>query len=268
MTVAIAERVNKLMNIMSALDPWVARLTVPADRPRPVVLPSYGGAVEVPNLTALLALLLQRYGVPVLLHGPADATRLCGRVATVSVLRELGIDPAGSVAEEQRRIESDRIAYVPTDVVVASSGEPKLRDSRRAPWDGMRAWTRLIDPFGGVGLRAIAVPGSSCLEAMRAYLAATRADAVLLHETEGEPFANPYWPPQLECFREGVGTVLFDATGVPAIQPVLPAAIDAATTAAWVSAALAGEQPIPQPILNELACCLHAIRGGCATSGR
>jgi hypothetical protein len=37
----------------------------------------------------------------------------------------------------------------------------------------------------------------------------------------------------------------------------LPATIDAPTTAAWTSAALAGEVPIPDPIVNELACCLR-----------
>ena len=35
-----------------------------------VVLPRYNGARKLPNLTALLALLLAQEGVPVLVHGP------------------------------------------------------------------------------------------------------------------------------------------------------------------------------------------------------
>src|SRR6185295_19145424 len=36
-----------------------------------VVLPSYNGARKLPNLTALLALLLAQDGIPVLVHGPS-----------------------------------------------------------------------------------------------------------------------------------------------------------------------------------------------------
>jgi len=40
----------------------------------------------------------------------------------------------------------------------------------------------------------------------------------------------------------------------------LPATTDARTTAAWISAALAGEVPIPEPIVNQLACCLRGAK--------
>ena len=40
--------------------------------------------------------------------------------------------------------------------------------------------------------------------------------------------------------------------------PSLPAAIDAATTAAWIKRALTGEVPVPLPLVNQLACCLFA----------
>jgi anthranilate phosphoribosyltransferase len=37
-----------------------------------------------------------------------------------------------------------------------------------------------------------------------------------------------------------------------------PPAVDAAATAAWVKQAMAGEVPIPHPLVNQLACCLYA----------
>lgn len=38
----------------------------------------------------------------------------------------------------------------------------------------------------------------------------------------------------------------------------LPATIDAAATAAWIRQAMAGQVPIPHPLVNQLACCLFA----------
>jgi len=75
------------------------RITTPT-----VVLPSYNGSRKVPNLTALLAMLLAQNDVPVLVHGPAhDPTRVtslimlfCNCAATPAAterLRSLSIVP-------------------------------------------------------------------------------------------------------------------------------------------------------------------------------
>jgi anthranilate phosphoribosyltransferase len=84
---------------------------------------------------------------------------------------------------------------------------------------------------------------------------------LLLRGTEGEPFANPRRQPQLEWFDGGIAAVLFDAeAGKRSAMPALPSAADAPAIAAWIVAALAGKEPIPSPILNQLACCIHATR--------
>jgi anthranilate phosphoribosyltransferase len=255
------ESVAELTGFMAALRERMRALDAPADRSRPVVLPTYNGARRLPNLTALLALLLRRYGVPVLLHGMAGEASDHRRVATAAILRELGIEPAASVAEAQQRLAAENIVYVPVDVL-APGLAPLLALRRRM---GMRssalAVAKLIDPFDGVGFRVVNVEHSECFTRTREYLAATHADALLLRGTEGEPFANPRRQPRLECFAAGVGTIMFDAqSSTPATSPALPAAVDARTTAAWIADALAGEHPIPPPILNELACCMHATR--------
>src|SRR5260370_302087 len=46
---------------------------------RPVVTPAYGGALHQPNLTPLVAFILQRLGIPVLIHGTLEGH---GRIAT------------------------------------------------------------------------------------------------------------------------------------------------------------------------------------------
>lgn len=40
--------------------------------------------------------------------------------------------------------------------------------------------------------------------------------------------------------------------------PSEPASIEAAATALWIRQALAGEVPVPHPLVNQLACCLFA----------
>ena len=84
---------------------------------------------------------------------------------------------------------------------------------------------------------------------------------LLLLGTEGEPFANPRRQVQIETFADGVGTVCADTETCSVTRlPVLPAAIDARTAAAWITQALAGSTPVPAPIIAQLACCLQGTR--------
>ena len=59
-----------------SLPPTNASITAtgPRRRARPVVIPSYNGARKTANLTPLLALLLQRFAVPVVVHGSLKAS--------------------------------------------------------------------------------------------------------------------------------------------------------------------------------------------------
>jgi anthranilate phosphoribosyltransferase len=255
------ETVAEMVGFMTALNERVARLDVIADRPRPVVLPTYDGTRRLPNLTAMLALLLRRYGVPVLLHGMTDPDTHFGRVATATVLRELGIGPVASVADAQRRLASEGIAYAPVELLAPELAGLLALRRRMGLCSSAHTLAKLIDPFSGAGLRVVSFSHSDYLKRMRQFFVATRADALLLRSTEGEPFANPCRQPQLEWFDGGVAAVLFDAEGGKrTAMPALPSAADASAIAAWIVAALAGEQPIPSPILNQLACCIHATR--------
>lgn len=59
-------------------------LSAPKAALRPVVLPTHAGTQAQPNLLALLALALPRFGVPVLIHGALHGD---GRVTTAHILR-------------------------------------------------------------------------------------------------------------------------------------------------------------------------------------
>jgi anthranilate phosphoribosyltransferase len=251
------ETLAELMGFMTAIDARVARLEAPGEGLRPVVLPTYNGARRLPNLTPLLALLLRRYGVPVLLHGMVDDAQGFGRVMTAAILWELGIEPASSLEDAQRRLSRDAIAYVPTEMLSPALASLLLLRERMGVRSVAHTLAKLIDPFGGRGFRVVAVTHPDYLARMHEFLAATHANALLMRGTEGEPFANPRRQPQLEAFENGVAQVLFESDTERSSPPALPDAIDAPTTAAWTAAAVAGEIPIPEPIVNELACCLR-----------
>jgi anthranilate phosphoribosyltransferase len=275
--------VGQTIGFLRALAANAARLDAPADLPRPVVLPAHDGTRAQPNLTALLALLLARYGVPVVVHGLSDAAQRrpephsadrgmagsrpdrAGRVTSAAVLWELGVPPAMDLADAQSRLVRHNIVYVPTGVLAPGlvrllADVPQL-DVRSS----LHSLATLIDPFGGEGYRVVSVAHPDELPSIRAILTATGANALLLCGTEGEPFADPCRQPQLEHFVAGHGTVCAEAeTAGVAARPALPAAIDAPTTAAWIAQALAGEQPLPAPIVAQLGCCLNGAHRAAA----
>ena len=250
------ETLPELLGFHTALAERVFRLRVPDSRFRPVVLPSYGGARDRPNLLPLLALRLQRFGVPVLMHGMLTGN---GRVATVYILRELGIMPCANVAQAQDGLENEGIAFVPTALLAPGLAELLSLRARLGVRSTPHSVAKLIDPFGGQGLRVVSASHVPHLEKLREVLLATGAHALLLRGTEGEPFANPERRPALEYLNEGSSQVLFDAEMGPLkSMPSPPAGIDAVATAAWIRHALAGEASMPLPLVNQLACCLFA----------
>lgn len=79
---------TEMLGFYRALQQKLPQLQVPAGLPLPVVIPSYNGARRQGNLTPLLALLLQKIGFPVFVHGiDHDPTR----ITSEAVFAALGI---------------------------------------------------------------------------------------------------------------------------------------------------------------------------------
>ena len=244
----------ELLGFHSALGERLFRLRVPESGYKPVILPSYGGARERPNLLPLLALLLHRFGVPVLMHGMLTGN---GRVASVYILRELGIMPCANLSQAQDALDNDGIAFVPTVLLAPGFAELLSLRARLGVRSSAHSIAKLIDPFAGEGLRVVGASHPPHLAKLRELLLATAGHALLLQSTEGEPFANPERRPVLEYFSDGTSQLLFDAEIGPLKRlPTPPAGIDAVATAAWIRHALAGEASVPLPLINQLACCL------------
>ena len=250
------ESLGELLGFHRAVGERLYRLHVPDTLRRPLVIPAYGGAHAEHNLLPLLGLLLRRLGVPVLFHGTLEGS---GRVASVYILRELGVMPSATLAQAQAALEEDNIAFVPMAALCPGMASLLALRNRLGVRNSAHVVAKLTDPFAGEGVMLAGSSSAAMLDKFAAFFSATGMSALLLASTEGEPFANPRQRPRIELIDRGEQQVLFDeeAHAVKAVAG-LPASIEAQPTAAWIQQALAGETPIPHPLVNQLACCLYA----------
>ncbi len=223
---------------------------------RPVILPSYNGARKEANLTPLLALLLKRFGVPVLVHGPLEGF---GRVTSGHIFRELGIMPSASATQAQAALDERGLAFMPIGGLCPGLANLLALRGRLGVRNSAHSLVKMLDPFRGEGVVMAPATHPAFLDLMRQVLAEGGGRALLFRGTEGEPFANPKRRPRLDYIHDGTCDTLFEAErdSLKAL-PSLPEAADAATTANWTRRVLDNHLPLPQPIANQLACCLYA----------
>ncbi|MDR2364965.1 MAG: DNA-binding protein YbiB [Zoogloeaceae bacterium] len=247
----------ELAAFLQAAEARSYRLERPAGEIRPVVLPSYNGARKGVNLTPLLALLLQRFGVPVLVHGLIEGF---GRVSSAQVFRELGILPATSLQQAQQRLDQEGLAFAPLSVFSPALNEQLALRARLGVRHCAHSLVKLLDPFiSGQGVLAAAATHPDALDKMREILLGRGQTALLSRATEGEPFANPLRRPCIEFLHAGAAQTLFAAErdSIKTL-PHLPEAADAKSTAQWIEKALDKKLPLPLPLMNQLVCCLYA----------
>lgn len=221
----------------------------------PVSLACYGGTAEMPDLAPLLALLLARFGIPVLMHGPLHAV---SGVSVSLVLRELGVMPCVNAEQVTRELQEKCLAFVPDTLLAPGLANLLSLRARLGALPLLLSAARLIDPFEAGSL--VVVPGENAqeIERLRIAIATRGMRALLLLGTEGEPFASPVVRPRMESWCCGVSTVLFDEDAPARRSMALPAVTDVEAVAAWIRQALEGARAIPAPLVNQLAACLHA----------
>ncbi len=250
------ESLAELLGFYQAVNERLNSLQARSEKLSTVVIPTYNGARRQANLIPLVALLLARFGIPVLLHGTLEGN---GRVATAYILRELGIMPCVSVDQARQNLQNDGLAFVLTAVLAPGLNNLLAMRNRLGIRSSAHTLVKLIDPLADQSLRMISVSLPHDASKLRKFFIATQAHALLLQGTEGEAFANPKRRPQLEYFNGGISQILFEAEVRPArIAPRLPERNEAAATAHWTKLVLEGEIPLPLPIANQLACLLYA----------
>ncbi len=244
----------EMLGFHQAMQARMAQLQTPAGKPMPVVISSYNGARRQANLTPLLALLLAREGLPVLVHGQLTDPK---RVTTAQVFAELGIPVCDSLQQAQARLDAGEVVFVTPKLLSPGLDAQLAMRWRLGVRNSTHTLAKLADPFGGQSLKIVSVTHPPYMEKMASFFINAQSRAMLLRGTEGEVYANPKRCPRLEFFADGASRVLVEAEeGSIGVVPELPESMDAAVTARWIEQALAGEVPIPAPILTQVRCCL------------
>ncbi|MGD9834848.1 MAG: DNA-binding protein YbiB [Piscinibacter sp.] len=251
------ESVDELAGFLRA----VHERCIPVHPQQPmVVLPSYNGARKLPNLTALLALLLAQEGVPVLVHGPEHDP---GRVTTAEIFQTLGLPCATDAADMHAAWARREPVFIRTEALCPPLA--RLLDVRRVIGLRNPAHTvaKLMAPAQGArSLRVVNYTHPEYGLTLAQFLAATQADAMLMRGTEGEPVADPRRLPRLDLF---IGGQLRNDLSLPAQEgvltemPVLPRSHDAATTSLYIQSVVSGEKPAPGPLAQQVAALQGAL---------
>ena len=246
------ESLAELAGFMAACEASYAHLPALADARVPVVIPSYNGARQLPNLTPLLALLLARERIPVLVHG---VTSDAGRVSTREVLEALGIAPSASVIDAHTQLGARGVAFLP----IASLAPPieRLLSLRAAL--GVRNSThtlvKLLQPFESPAVRIVSITHPEYRVRMREYFTRHDSGALILRGAEGEAVAHPRREPSIDWAHGGEAVTW--TQDAPALVG-LPENRGADTTARWIERVLAGEIEVPAAIAHQVECCKRA----------
>ena len=285
------ESIDEIAGFLDATNARGMRLPMPVDAAGkvsiPVVIPSYNGARNMPNLTPLLAWLLAREGVPVLVHGKVatveseadremlrtahafDTPTAFGNAGTVPPSRVTTAEIFETMGMQVCRTEGDAMAQVtrfePIFMAIndLNPALAKVLALRRVLGVRSPAHTlvKLLQPFAGAALRLASYTHPEYHATLSGYFTQVEqpGGVLLMRGTEGEPVANARRPASIERFLKGKSsTVVPGETGVVRSLPILPASRDAASTATWIQAVLSGERPVPDAIAAQCEAILKA----------
>jgi anthranilate phosphoribosyltransferase len=246
------ESLDELAGFVAAAEASYNHLPLPPGG-IPVVIPSYNGARQLPNLVPLLALLLAREGTPVLIHG---ITSDPGRVTTREVLAALGIEPSFSSGEVQKALGTRGIAFMPIQALAPEIAVMLALRSKLGLRNSTHTVVKMLQPFAGTALRIVSVTHPDYLTRMREYFTTMDTAALLLRGAEGEAVAHPRRSPSIEWASEGRAESWNEESSA---APDLPQDREPGVTARWIEAVLAGHTPVPRAIEHQVECCRRAI---------
>ncbi|KFC82835.1 DNA-binding protein YbiB [Buttiauxella agrestis] len=248
---------EEMLGFYDAMKHHVISLTPPVNKPMPIVIPSYNGARKQANLTPLLAMLLNRLGFPVVVHGVShDPTR----VLTETIFTLMGIEPTLHAGQAQAKLDSHHPVYIPIGALC-----PPMEDQLAMRWrmgvrNSAHTLAKLATPFEeNSALRLASVSHPEYVPKVAKFFADIGGRGLLMHGTEGEVYANPQRCPQITLIDSlGSRVVSERQTDVNEDEIVLPAGKDPDVTARWIERCVAGVEPIPQSLKIQMACCLMA----------
>lgn len=251
----------EMLGFYEAMQQQTIRLTPPVAKPMPIVIPTYNGARKQANLTPLLAMLLNKLGFPVVVHGVSvDPTR----VVSETIFAMLGIEATHHAGQAQAKLDGHQPVFMPVSALC-----PPLEKQLSLRWvmgvrNSAHTLAKLATPFEkDAALRLSSVSHPEYVARVGKFFADIGGRGLLMHGTEGEVYANPQRCPQINLIDEHGTRVLFERQDEQS-EAVLPTTKDPEVTARWTERCLAGSEPVPESLKIEMACCLVAT-GECAS---
>ncbi|AVR98469.1 DNA-binding protein YbiB [Pseudoduganella armeniaca] len=255
------ESVDELAGFLDAAEASFTPLRAPAGEFVPVVIPSYNGARKMANLTALLALLLARAGVPVLVHGVPDDP---GRITTAEVFAELGVHAAPSHEAAEAALANGHVSFITIDALAPELAHMLSLRRVLGVRNSTHTLVKIMQPFAGPALRLVSYTHPEYLETLGEYFTTAapheRGDAFLMRGTEGETVANATKAQKIDWFHEGERTVLVERQMIAENLPALAEDKSAAATAAWIRSVLDGTIAVPDPIAQQVGHVIDTAR--------
>lgn len=247
----------EMQGFYQAMQQQAIRLTPPVAKPMPIVIPSYNGARKQANLTPLLAILLHKFGFPVLVHGVSEDP---GRVLTETIFALLGVEATHHAGQAQAKLDGSQPVYLPVSAFCPPLEKQLALRWRMGVRNSAHTLAKLATPFAeDAALRLSSVSHPEYLSKVATFFSAIGGRALLMHGTEGEVYASPQRCPQIG---------LVDARGVQIIHErqqaaeagtlSLPESKDPDVTARWIERCVSGCEPVPQSLKTQIACCLLA----------
>jgi anthranilate phosphoribosyltransferase len=238
-----------------ALGERVQRWRPPSSR-MPIVLPAYGLHPGNAHFIPLLALLLRRFDVPVLVHGPIESPH---HASLAFVLRELGVMPCAGVAQAQAELDEGRVAFVPVGLLSPGLAALVALRNRLGVDSVAQVVAHAVEPFDVPALRVMScVPGHAS-ERLEFLVDETGGETLVLAWPAGRAPAQLHARPRVERIRDGVRERLFEAEVQEArAVPGMPDGSDPRELAGWIRRVAEGSAALPMPVVNVLAACLYA----------
>ncbi|RLM25782.1 DNA-binding protein YbiB [Brenneria alni] len=246
----------EMCGFYQAMEEQVIRLRPPAQRPMPVVIPSYNGARKQANLTPLLALLLAKLDFPVVVHGVSEDPT---RVTSAEILHHLGFPAVDNAEQAQQQLDEGQPVFIPVSVLCPAIDRQLQLRWRMGVRNSSHTLAKVATPFAqSEALSLASVSHPEYVSRVGTFFRDIAGRALLMHGTEGEVYASPQRCPEIHFIHQQKTQVLQLRQDIVVAPDALPIAKDAVTTARWTAQCLAGEMALPQAIRLQLACCLVA----------
>lgn len=182
----------EMKGFYAAMQQHTLRLTPPAGKPMPIVIPSYNGARKQANLTPLLAMLLHKLGFPVVVHGVShDPTR----VLTETIFTLLDIPATRHAGQAQAQLEGHEPVYIPVGAFCPPLEKQLAMRWRMGVRNSAHTLAKLATPFGeGEALRLSSVSHPEYVPRVASFFRETggnAADARYRRRSVRQPAALP-----------------------------------------------------------------------------